>query len=157
MKTTTDYTNRLIDLELLQTIIEPVGVKRVSISIAQSVPKVVTGIQKLVQRYTNLFLTQAGDIQFATDIGTNFIPSVASGVIVNFGRFFEVFATANTSVIAQLKSDIDNLDNDEIISTAKLLDFDINTTTGVVTLVIQIVSMAGDAVDFVLPTATLQS
>ena len=156
MNTTTSYLNRLIDLEMLQTITSPTGVKRVTISIAKSKPKIVTGIQKLAQRYTNLFLTILGDIQFAQEVGTNFIREVISGVIANYGRFFEVFAIANTMTIDQLLKDTTGLPDDEIIKTAELIDFDVNVSTGIVMLKIQITSLAGDSIEYVLPTSILK-
>lgn len=156
MKSTTSYVNRSIDLEMLQTITDPNGVKRVTVSLAKSTPKVVTGIQKLAQRYANLFLTILGDIQFAQDIGTDFIRAVVSGVVTNYGRFFETFAIANSRTIAELQRQTDGLPDDEIIDTAELLDFNVSVSTGLVMLKIQITSLAGDTVAYVLPTATLK-
>lgn len=141
---------------MLQTITDPNGVKRVTVSLAKSTPKVVTGIQKLAQRYANLFLTILGDIQFAQDIGTDFIRAVVSGVVTNYGRFFETFAIANSRTIAELQRQTDGLPDDEIIDTAELLDFNVSVSTGLVMLKIQITSLAGDTVAYVLPTATLK-
>lgn len=156
MITSTSYANRLIDIELLQTITEPTGSKAVSVSIAKSTPKIVTGIQKLVQRYANLFLTSLNDVEFAKDIGTDFIRAVVSGSISNFGRFFEVFAIANARTTNQLLLESEGLPDDEIIDSAELIDFDVNTTNGSVMLRIKITSVAGDEVEYVIPTATLK-
>jgi len=156
MKHTTSYINRLIDLELLQTITEPSGVKRVTISLAHSTPKIVTGLPKLCQRYANLFLTNLGDIQFDQTVGTEFVAAVVGGIVANYGRFFEVFAIANTQTIDQLRKDTAVLPDDEIIATAELTDFEVNASTGVVMLRIQITSLAGTTAEYVLPTATLK-
>lgn len=156
MKSTTLYNDRLIDLEMLQTITDPNGVKRVTISLAKSAPKIVTGIQKLAQRYANLFLTILGDIQFAQDIGTDFIRAVVSGTVAHYGQFFEAFALANTRTVSQLQVDTNGLPDDEIIESAELVDFNVSVSTGSVMLKVQITSLAGDTVEYVLPTTMLK-
>ena len=156
MKTTTIYNDRLIDLEMLQTITDPTGVQRVTVSLAKSQPKIVTGIQKLAQRYANLFLTILGDIQFAQNLGTDFIRAVVSGVVAHYGQFFVAFALANTRTIAQLQQNTEGLPNDEIIESAELIDFDVSVSTGSVMLKVLITSLAGDTVEYVLPTTMLK-
>ena len=54
---TTNYDNRLVDVELLQSIVVPGAIQRVHVTSVGQDPKIVAGIEKAVQRYAVLLLT----------------------------------------------------------------------------------------------------
>jgi hypothetical protein len=159
---TTDYTDRQIDLELLQTILAPVGSKRMTISTVKTPPKVVTGVQKAVQRYALLFLTSQGDSVYAPAQGTQFREALTVGAISNRNSVQRYFTTANLAVMQQLKVEDEQQDifgrlpDDERIVAVQLLNFDVDYATSTVLLVVQITTQAGEVVDYVLPATTIR-
>lgn len=155
--TTTDYTGRQIDVELLQTVIQPVEVLRVSLSTIVTPAKMVTGIQKLVQRYALLLLTNIGDVNFAQDQGGDLLRMVLGGYVQDLGQLQFAFASANTAVVRMLSDDdldtdaFGSVPADERISSAVLLDSRVDKATSTAFLRIQVVSQAGSDFTFVLP------
>lgn len=152
-----NYLNRQVDVELLQTIPQPVEIKRVYLDFIHSPAKIVTGIQKAVQRYALLLLTTVGDIKFAQKQGANFLRPILSGNIQNRGAFQSLFAIANADVRNQIKAEDANTDvygeipDDERITNSELLDFDIDFNTATVRLRVGLTTAAGDTYTFIVP------
>ena len=155
---TVDYSGRQVDIELLQSISKPVDLQQVSVSSVTQTPKIVTGIQKLVQRYTSLMLQLLGTTHFDQDNGSELISTVVAGAIGSPGTLQNLFAVANNKVIRQLKKDDVQTDvygtmpNDERLDSTTLLDYDIDYGSSVAYLRIQITSVAGDSIEFIVPT-----
>jgi len=160
MPYTDDYTNRQVDIELLQSISQPVDLKQVSISSVTLSPKAVTGIQKLVQRYASALLAYLGSVHFAQDYGTNLISTVLAGGVQNIAQLQAAFASANSLAIGSLRADdrktviFGALPDDENIASAQLLDQQIVYETATVNLKVLITTLAGDSVTFVVPATT---
>jgi len=150
------YTNRLFDIEVGQTIVYPSGNKQLTISLTNG-QRVVTGIQKLVQRYMLLFLTTQGSVNFMQDMGTNFVTVILQNGVKLYNQLFGLFAISNISVIKQLLADTEGLPDDEILSSAELIDFNIDSLNQNLRLNVRITSVAGDSAEFVLPTAIVRS
>ncbi|MFC1453595.1 hypothetical protein ACFLQL_00255 [Verrucomicrobiota bacterium] len=150
------YTDRIFDIEVGQTIVYPAGSTQLTISLTNG-QRVITGIQKLVQRYMILFLTTEESVHFNQEIGTNFVNALLQNGIKLYNQLFGLFAISNISVIKQLSLDTEGMPDDEILKSAELVDFDIDTANQRLRLNVKIISMAGDAVEFVLPTAIVRS
>lgn len=163
MITTTDYSNRQVDLESLQTIARASGLTRVTKTLARTTPKVVAGIQKMLQRYVSLLLTTKGSIFLAPEQGTNFIPRILRGGGRSDGHIVDTFALASSDAIAQMRRDdardavYGEVQPDEQIRRASLLDFSMDIPTGVLYLAVQIENQAGDAASYVLPVPVPRS
>ena len=157
MKTSTDYTNRQVDVELLQTVVTPEGTIPVSLSNVSKPPKVVAGIEKLAQRYTLLLLTTAGEVKFAQDEGGSLLALVLGGAVQDLGQLQYAFAQANNAVVAMLNDDDLNTDTfgavpqDEQISGATLLNSSVNKATATAYLQVRITSQAGTSFTFLVP------
>jgi hypothetical protein len=157
MPYTTDYTNRQVDIELLQSIAQPVNLQQVSISSVTQAPKAVTGIQKLVQRYASALLAYFGTVHFDPNYGTNLIATILGGGIQNVAQLQAAFASASSLAITALRSDDRRVDvfgsipDDENISSAQLLDQQVVYETATVNLKVLITTLAGDSVTFVVP------
>lgn len=153
----TDYSGHQIDVEALQSIARPVDIERVTLSIADRPPKVVGGVQKLVQRYAITFLSVIRDVHFDPDQGSEFMRQVFGGRIQDMGRLLNVFAESNLRVIQQLKSDDNSPDvfgeqpDDEKIEKARLLDADINYATQTIMLRVALTTAGGDKIEFLVP------
>ena len=152
-----NYLNRQVDMELLQSIAQPVEIQRVHANFIFGPAKIVTGIQKAVQRYALLLLTEIGDVHFDATQGVSFLRPILGGNIQNRGRFQNLFAVANAEVRTQLNSEDAKIDtygsipDDERIVNSQLLDFDINFETATVTLRVAITTAAGDSFTFIVP------
>ena len=155
---TVNYSGRQVDIELLQTLIAPLDSQRVHITTTNSAPKIVAGIEKLVQRYTVALLSILGEIHFDAAFGTALIPRILGGHIPNRGVLSGAFTSANVNAIRQLVLDDNNTDvygtipEDERIYTAGLLDYDVDYESGIAYLKILITSQAGDNMEFIVPT-----
>ena len=163
MKTSTDYSGRQVDIEFLQTITQASGgVTRVTKTVARTPPKVVAGIQKLLQRYTMLLLTPVGSVYGAPTKGTNFVATILRGGGRSDGHIMEAFAFANVAAIDQLRqADADTtygtVPVDEQIQRATLLDFEVDHATSVLHLGVYVESQAGDSTVFILPVPVPRS
>lgn len=159
---TIDYSNRQVDIEWLQTIFEP-SVDPVQLNLNFSTnSKIVTGMQKLAQRFTNVFLTFVGDVYFDPTYGTTFWKEILGGATQNIGKVKVVVVKA----IAQAKRivDIENLDvdtfgdvpSDERLSKVQVLDVSIDRFSGTVSIQLEIRNVEGDAYTYVIPVQAVR-
>ena len=91
MSTLTNYSNRLVDLELLQTT-DGKTYTKVTLSLTNT-PKIVTGVQKLIQRYCVIFLS-IKDARFSEEIGTDMLLYTMSGALKTQEQVASAFAFA---------------------------------------------------------------
>lgn len=151
-KTTTSYSNRTVDLLLLQLVPTPVADQKVTTSVANT-PHITTGIEKLVQRYALLFLTELGSIQNRPLEGTEILTIMGQGRIYDESTLRSAAAAANKQVIRQIKG-ADQLDPpvaDEALDTAEVTNLSLDRNTASVTIVINITSVAGETYTYVSP------
>ena len=153
----TDYSGRQVDIEHLQTITQIANITAVTKSLAKTQPKMVTGTQKLLQRYVALLLTQLGDVYLAPDQGTQFLNQILRGGGRSRGYIAQTFAFANSDVADQLRQE-DNLEAvfgptqpDERLRQATLLDFSVDYVTATLSLTIHVETEAGTSFVYVVP------
>ena len=156
---TTNYDNRLVDVELLQSVTAPSAIQRVSITSVGAAPKIVTGIQKAAQRYAVLLLTTVGDVKFSEDTGGELVVRLVRGNIQNMGYLRHIFSMANSNALRLLKADDDSdiygpLPDDERIVKAVLTDASMDYSAGTLSLEVRLTTAAGDAFNFVVPINT---
>lgn len=155
--TTTDYTGRQLDVELLQTITVAGGVVPVTPSNVRTEPKLVTGMQKLTQRYALLLLSNVGTTHFDAEQGGDLLKLVFEGYVQDAGKLNFAFSSANTRVVNALYLEDINAAKfgvvplDEQISGATLLDAQVDRNTATAYLRIQIINRAGLTYVFVVP------
>jgi len=153
-----DYSGRQVDIELLQSIARPVELQQVTVSSVTQMAKIVTGIQKLVQRYASLILQIIETTHFDQENGSELVRMLMAGVIQNRGRLQNAFAISNNQVVRQLRKDdaqeevYGTMPEDEQLDNAQLLDYDIDFARSTVYLRIRITSRAGDSLEFIVPT-----
>jgi hypothetical protein len=155
-----DYSGRQVDVELLQTVTRPLGTVPVTLSNITTTPKIVTGVQKALQRYTTILCTALGDIHFDTLQGTDLLTSVSSGAITNNGVLLYVFALATRDTLRQMALDDADTDtfgaipDDERIDSAELTDYSMDYTNATLSLTIQFTMVSGSAIVYVIPVST---
>jgi hypothetical protein len=154
---TADYSDRQIDLELMQSISNPVGVTALDLSFTVQATRAITGMQKLAQRYTVLLLTQLTDVYFSPEQGTTFWQDMLRGAAQNSGQVTMAFNFASIDAVTQMQVDDGNdvygdIPDDERIQSATLLDFNVNVATATLYLSVLLRSRAGTTYTYVLPT-----
>ena len=153
---TTDYSNRQLDLEIMQTVIRPVDSVLLSLSLTKQPIKVITGMQKLAQRFALTFLTQLADVHFDQTFGTDFWAALVQGAAQNTGQLQVAITLASTEAVAIMNNDdVDviygAIPADEQLVSANLLDFTVDTSSGTIYLQIELINQAGDSYVYVLP------
>ena len=159
--TTIDYAGRQVDLELLQSVAKPVPMQRLHLTSVGATPKVLTGLQKAVQRYTVLLLTNLGDLRFDPDVGGTLVTEIASGNLQNLGYLYHVFALSNANALRVLaKDDADEVygpvPDDERVVSAAIINAAMDYTTGTVNLEVELTTAAGADYTYVIPVNTMR-
>lgn len=157
----TNYSGRTVDLELLQTVQSPGGDQEVALTLATPVARKVTGIEKLVQRYAMLLCTDLGSVRFNQNQGTDLLRDVSQGVVEN-SNLNVVFILASLNAVRLMQEDDKlygptygvTIPDDERITSASLLSFDVDYTTATLRLTVEITAASGDSTEFVVPLTT---
>jgi|TARA_R110000824_G_scaffold8403_2_gene38059 hypothetical protein len=106
---------------------------------------IITGVEKLVQRFLIELLTESASLDYQLDRGTTFITAIRAGVVSTSARLFSTFAAAEVDVRDNLRSE-DNMatdPDDERYHSASLLSATLFGDTA--TLTISVRSVAGDS------------
>jgi len=148
-----DYTGRTVDLLIFQNVKES-GNRLVAMSFGES-GYVCTGIQKVAQTWTALFMTDLGSMLNKPTRGSTFLPAVRRGRIQVEQDIPAEFALAAEQVRRTMELDVANynktLELDERLDEAILLDFDLFREQSLLRLKIRLKSLAGDTRVVYLP------
>jgi hypothetical protein len=119
-------------------------------------PRIVTGIEKLVQRYALLFLTQTGSVKNSESEGTDFMGLLGTGHIYDDNTLTAAAAAANRTVMTQIKTEdsLLNTADDEALDVSNVIDTSTDRRTATVTVTVEIVSVAGDRYVYTMPLET---
>lgn len=159
LPTSRDYTGRQVDLEFLHEIQLPAGV--VSVDMRLGNPKVsrsVTGIQKAVQRYVIVFLTELGSIRHDPRIGTRSVQQLRSVASRGPSWVRGVFTVANRRALSIIRSEdqdtetYGDIPDDERIESVELMGSTYDAGNSVLSLTIGVTTRAGLMFRFVIPT-----
>ena len=151
---TSDYTGRKKDLSILQhpdaTLLGPQ-----TVTPAFGAPtRFCAGIQKLIQRYAIILLTNLESQPNYPEFGTRFIANLSISSSIDRILARQIFALANAIAIRTLQSyqiKTKNIPSDERIDNATLRNIVVDPRAGSVSFDIAITSDAGETVDFLLP------
>jgi hypothetical protein len=149
--TSTNYTDRKLDLHIMQGVQAP---NHSSITPSFGlVSNYCAGVQKLIQRYTIMFLTELGSQENYPEFGSDFITKITS-TSNNFNRsdLFSLFAFANLKVSDEIINyQIDNnVPLDEQLNVVELEEI-VSTPNGGVSLKLKIIPRAEQPVEFLIP------
>lgn len=153
-----DYSGRTVDLLLLKTITSiPAVNQRVSLDVSNSVdnPMVVSGIEKMVQRFAILFINIMGSTKFRESHGTNLVSDVGSGLVYDMGTLTTTVAKANKNAMTEMKNGDINEDtpDDEKLATSEIIDLELSKETSSVKISIKLTSEAGESYTYIIPVA----
>ena len=150
-----DYTGRTVDLLIFQGVDET-GKNEIDPSWGD-VGYLCTGIQKVAQTWTTLFLTERGTVLNDTERGTDFLQAVRSGRIQvekDVPTEFSLAADRIRRLMDQDAADAGDLPDDERLDFAELLEYQINRLASYLYLKIRIHTIAGDERTIFLPIST---
>lgn len=145
-----DYTGRTKDINIFgykNPLTQTVSTAAMSFGATSSY---CTGVQKLMQRYTIMFLTNLGSQPNYPTFGTDFVTTVSS--TQSGADMTHVYVFANKLVIdafREYQQVTKNLPTDEQLQTVLLKS--ISYDSGVLNLAITFLTSAGDTVDYILP------
>ena len=159
--TTTDYGGRQVDLELLQSVTTPSGEQQVHLTSVGNNAKIVSGIEKAIQRYAVLLLSTIEDIHFAPEQGGELISGLTTGRIHNLGYLYHVFGMVNGNTLMLLARDDDAgiygaVPDDERVTGAELVSAALDASTRTINLTVRLATAAGSNFTFVVPINTME-
>lgn len=145
--TTTDYTGRLVDLFISQGL-SPTGMKPITLDF-DSTGQIITGIQKAIQTFLIVFLTEKGSNLADPNFGTRFITNVRNSNLR--GPQLQIhFRDAVEDFLNQQSRYIDGLPDDEILDEIILDSYNIQSKDSI-ELNVRINSKAGESQILTLP------
>lgn len=155
-KKTSSYAGRTVDLLLLKTVSDvPVTDRNVTLDVSNVVdePMVVSGVEKMVQRYAVSFINAIGSTKFVDGHGTNIIPSVANGLVYSTATLEAAAAEANLLAFRQLTAADDGEDtpDDERIVKSEVIGLSFSRARSAVSVSVRLESAAGDSYVYVVP------
>lgn len=158
-----DYAGRTVDLLLLKTVLDiPVAGKRVTLDVSdvRDDPMIVSGVEKMVQRFALCFINAIGSTMFRTYHGTSIVPDVARGLIYNMATLEASAAEANllarTQVMAADEGADDNGDetpDDERLVDSEVYDLSFSRSESRVRISIRLTTAAGSTYTYIIPVA----
>lgn len=151
MTTSIDYSNRTVDVLMFQGA-DVGGDKPITLSLGDA-GSVCTGLQKMSQTFTSIFLTRLGTIPSRPTFGTDFVTRLQQGAIRNERSVKSEFDTASELARRTMSTEaVDNsLPTDETLVSAVLNSFKLDFGASKLTLVIKLTSAAGTDAVIYLP------
>lgn len=152
-----DYADRTVDLLLLKTILDvPIVHKRMGIDVSNAVgePMIVTGIEKMVQRFANFFITIMGSAKFRETFGTNLVDRVAHGFVYNMATLEAEAAEANMLARMQMRQadeDENDTPDDEKLARSEVVKLEFSRERALVRISVLLTTEAGESYTYIIP------
>lgn len=153
-----DYAGRTVDLLLLKTVLDvPAVNKRVGIDVSNVVgePMIVSGVEKMVQRYALAFINAIGSTKFMPDHGTNIVPDVAAGRVYSMATLESAAAEANLLAGRQISmADYgEDTPDDERLVASNIIDLEFSREKASVMISVKLTTAAGKSYVYIIPVA----
>lgn len=149
-----DYSGRTVDLLLLKTVSEvPAVNRRVDID-ADGEPMIVTGVEKMVQRYAILFINAIGSTKFRPEHGTDVVPNVSAGLVYNMATLETTAAGANIEALRQMTiSDAEEAEtpDDERIVDSEVTNLEFSRDRSRIRISVRLTTAAGNSYVYIIP------
>lgn len=151
-----DYAGRTVDLLLLKTVLDaPVANKRVELDVSnvKDEPMIVSGVEKMVQRFAIAFINAIGSTKFVHDHGTSIVPTVAKGKVYDMSTLQAAAAEANLMARQQtINGDFDEeTPADERLVGSDVEDLEFSREKAMVRISIRLTTEAGNDYIYVIP------
>lgn len=151
-----DYAGRTVDLLLLKTVLSvPAVNKRVDMDVSNVVdePMIVSGVEKMVQRYAIAFINAMGSTRFRQDHGTEIVPMVAAGMVYSMSTLESAAAEANLLAGRQimLADEGEETPDDERLVASDVVDLEFSRERSMVRISVRLTTAAGDSYVYIIP------
>lgn len=151
-----DYSGRTVDLLLLKTVLNvPAVGQRVQIDVSNvsGEPMIVTGVEKLAQRFLNVFVNAIGSAKFMDGYGTDIVPSVANGYVYSESTLEAAAAEANMLARHQIvlaDQDLDTPDDETLVS-SEVIGLEFSREQSKIKISIKLTTAAGSSYTYIIP------
>lgn len=159
---TADYSNRQVDVELLQSATATYGLQQLGLTIADTdgrTTRAVAGVQKMLQRYVVALLTGTGTVYRDAAFGTDLIAAVIGSGGRSMGALANALAFANADAVAALQREDADTSYGTLPDDERIARVDVEGVTipapGTVAMRVRITSFAGSVFYFVVPISTI--
>ncbi len=151
-----DYSGRTVDLLLLKTVLNvPASNHRVDVDVSNvsGKPMIVTGVEKLAQRFLLTFVNAIGSTKFMDSFGTEIVPKVATGWIYNQATLDAAASAANLAARTQVAFADQGLDtpDDETLVNSEVLYARFSREKASVMISIKLTTAAGASYVYIIP------
>lgn len=153
MALSTNYADRTVDLFIFQGAL-PAGDQLIHPGFGEDSGEVTTGIQKLMQKWAILFLTETGSLEYHPDLGTRFLTLASQGAIRDLETArseFRLGAKRVSNILIALQTANPDTPTDERLEKAELIATNLDKAQGLLTMTVNITSEAGSDHDIILP------
>lgn len=152
MAVITNYSGRAVDLFIFYGA-QPVGDQLIRPGFGEEGSgNQTTGIQKLMQKWAILFLTETGSMEYHPDLGTRFLTVASQGGLRDLETVRSEFRLAARRVEAALAAvESDDMPADERLQGAVLASANLDRAQGLLQMTVNITSEAGADRDIILP------
>ena len=126
----------------------------------RQVPRIVSGIEKAVQRYAKLFLTAVGSVRLDASVGSDLLGAIGRGEVSDISTLDSLYVDANGSALAAMaEDDLDTdsfgpIPDDERIVETSLVDMELDEGSSTIRIHVKITTAAGDDFTFVIPVSS---
>lgn len=152
-KNKVDYAGRTVDLLLLKTVLAvPVVNKRVDLDVSEE-PMIVSGVEKMVQRYAVSFINAVGSTKFRQGHGTDIVPSVSEGRVYSMATLETAAAEANLLAFRNLAlADAEEeTPDDERLVDSEVIGLEFSREKSKVLISVKLTTAAGNSYVYVIP------
>ena len=153
-----DYAGRTVDLLLLKTILNVPAVNvrmNLDVSNVSGEPMIVSGVEKMVQRFAVCFINAMGSTKFRNNHGTNIVNRVGRGFVYDMSSLTTESALANLIARGQIEA-ADNEEetpDDERLVNSEIIDLKFIREEAKVVISIKLTTAAGRSFVYVIPVA----
>ena len=156
--TSKSYAGRQVDIEVLRHVEEMLRKQRVHPDL-NTTPRIVSGIEKAVQRYAKLFLTVAGSVRLDRGLGSILLTEIKAGRVSNTAVLDSLYSRANSAALQAIMRDdsqavFGDIPDDERIVNTTLVDMELDYRNATVRIHVMITTAAGGTFTFVIPVAS---
>ena len=156
--TTRSYAGRQVDLELMSHVEDMLPSQKVDPDV-HSLPRIVAGIEKAVQRHAKLFLTRMGTMRMEPGRGGRVLSEIRAGRVSDLGVLTALCGAANAEALDLVRRDDADesfgfIPDDERLSMVSVSDVSLDRSKGRVHVRLEYSSVAGDSYEFVIPVPT---
>lgn len=147
-----DYADRKVDLLLLKAVLAaPAYKQRVDLDV-ETYPMIVTGVEKLVQMYALVLITELGSCHFDESRGTRIVTEVSKGKVYDMPTLTAAASEANAIAKRQLRAVAEkDTPADERLANSEVIHLEFDRSNATARISVRITTEAGTSFEYIIP------